>query len=337
MLGLTSWGTIVHPLEAVDPLGVALWDANNEAIVTIMRSCCSLEEKLFLKGYSNTSHAWTTLREHHEQIGPITQVTLIRQLLQLHYRKSEHFSTTSVNITESVQCIYAMGMPTANTFTLIMMMNAMDNELPHVRDHIMDTIIHSTASDPYTPPMALSHLVMEQQLVDSKSSASPTLALAASTTPTLRTTKTCTVCGKPRHTKCCTNPKCPPGCRVSHTWPECFSEGGSRAGQHDAVLQKKADRCCIAAPSNPKAGTVSTGKSGNICYNQSGWAYFVDSATNTAFMLQDVPGSESSPTAIMQEFVGLASNVITPDIVCSFSVSNVNKYDALFMDLDDLQ
>ena len=101
-------GTVARPLEAVDPLGVVLWDANNEAIVAIMHSHCSLEEKLFLEGYSNASHAWTTLCERHEQIGPITQVTLICQLLQLCYRKSECFSMRSVNITESVWRIYSM-------------------------------------------------------------------------------------------------------------------------------------------------------------------------------------------------------------------------------------
>ena len=172
-------GSLVHPAEAVGPHGADLWDANNEAIVTIMRGCCSLEEKIFLEGQTNAYRAWKILRDRHEQIGLITQITLIQKLLQLRYRKTERFAKVSLEITEAVCCIYAIGMPTSETFTLMMMMNALSDELPHIRDQIADAIVHSSVSDPYTPLMAYTQLEMEQQIVDSRSPSSGTFALTA--------------------------------------------------------------------------------------------------------------------------------------------------------------
>lgn len=47
-----------------------------------------------------------------------------------------------------------MGLPSADTFTLILMMNAMGDELPQVCDQIADAIVCSSADDPYTPMQA---------------------------------------------------------------------------------------------------------------------------------------------------------------------------------------
>ena len=84
-------GSLIRPVEAVDPHGADLWDANNEAIIVIMHGCCSLEEKIFLEGQTNAYHAWKILCDWHEQIGPIAQITLIQKLLQPCYHKTERF------------------------------------------------------------------------------------------------------------------------------------------------------------------------------------------------------------------------------------------------------
>ena len=326
-------GLVTCPIEAVDPASVDLWDANNEAIIAIMHGRCSLEEKLFLEGQTNAFHTWKILRDRHEQISPVAQITLIQKLLQLRYRKTERFAKVSLEITEAVRRIYAMGMPTSDTFTLIMMMNALSDELPHVRDHIADAIVHSSTSDPYTPLMAHTRLDMEQQLADSKSTSSGTFVLAATSIPkptTGHAALTCAVCGKSGHLKCCTNPKCPPECRVGHTWPECFSEGGGHAGQREAVLCEKAEK----RHTTGKSGAVATGKPGNIRYDQSGRAYLVDPETNTAFALQDVPSAVcAQPT---REFSGLASDILTPELVSSLPGYDTDEYDAMYLDTSAL-
>ena len=282
-----------------------------------MRGRCSLEEKLFLEGQTNAFRAWKILHEWHEQIGPIAQINHIQKLLQLHYHKSERFVKTSLEISETVRHIYAMGMPTSETFSLIMMMNAMGNELPHVQDQIANVIVRSTPSNPYTPTMVHARLEMEQQLVNSKSLSSNHLALAASAK----------LAPSQRSSKVCTNPKCPPERQVGHTFPECFSKGGGRAGQRKAVLQEKAEKRCTVALSASKPGAVATGKPGNVRYDQAGCAYFVDPAMNTAFMLHESAGGSIASSSATQEFAGLAA------LLPLLSVHDTDEYKALFLDL----
>ena len=69
---------------------------------------------------------------------------------------------TSLEISEMVRHIYAMGMPISETFSLIMMMNAMVDKLPYVQDQIADAIMHSTPSDPYT--LIMVHACLEMVL-----------------------------------------------------------------------------------------------------------------------------------------------------------------------------
>ena len=212
-------------------------------------------------------------------------------------------------------------------------MNALSDELPHVRDHITDAIVRSSASDPYTPLMAHTQLKMEQQLADSKSTSSGTFVLAATSIPKPTTgcaALTCAVCGKSGHLKCCTNPKRPPEHHVSHTWPECFSEDGGHAGQCEAVLLEKAEKRCTTG----KPGAVATGKLGNIQYDQSGQVYLVDPKTNTVFALQDTPSATcAQPT---REFAGLASDILIPELVSSLLGYDTDEYDTMYLDTSTL-
>jgi hypothetical protein len=167
--------------------------------------------------------------------------------------------------------------------------------------------VRSTANDPYTSLLAWGRLDMEQQLIDSKSPLPSTLVLAA----TMKSYGPC-------QPKSSTNPKCPPERRIGHTWSECFSEGGGHAGQRDAVLQAKAAKCRAMITTSSKPPTIATGKPGNIHYDISGRAYFVDPITNTVFMLQDTPtGSSTTSSLPSQEFTGLASDVLTPSTAAS--------------------
>ena len=225
-----------------------------------------------------------------------------------------------------------MGMPTSKTFILIMM-NILSNKLPHVWDQIADAIVRSSVSDPYTPLMAHTRLEMEQQIVDSRSPSSGTFALTATPAPkplSGHAALTCVICGKLGHHKCCLNLKCPPERHVGHLWPECFSEGGGHAGQHDTVLHEKAEKQRAAG----KSGTVATGKPGNVQYDQSGQAYFVDPETNMVFALHDTPGATAnSPT---MEFTGLASDTLTPEVASSLSGFDADEYNAMYLDTSAL-
>ena len=176
---------------------------------------------------------------------------------------------------------------------------------------------------------------MEQQIVDLRPPSSGTFALAATPAPKPPSgcaALTCVICGKSGHLKCCLNPKCPPEHRVGHLWPECFSEGGGRAGQHDVVLSKKAEKQHAAG----KSGTVATGKPGNVQYDQSGRAYFVDLETNMVFALHDAPGATANSNSPTTEFTGLALDTLTPEVASSLPGFDADKYNAMYLDTSAL-
>ena len=56
-----------------------------------------------------------------------------------------------------------------------------------------------------------------------------------------------------------------------------------------------------------------------------------------AFVLHDVPGGSTQPLPIItQEFAGLAVDTLTPDVLVSLPVHDIDEYDAMYLDLSGL-
>ncbi|KAG2052939.1 hypothetical protein BDR06DRAFT_972624 [Suillus hirtellus] len=116
---------IMHPDEILDPITLST------------RSCT--EDQDFLLPFTNTHAAWTALKLHHEQVGPIAQILLIQQDFALCYCHAERFALTSI--------------PKEEDFLMILMLNAMSEELPHGRPHTA-TLLDLTAVRPPTQTVA---------------------------------------------------------------------------------------------------------------------------------------------------------------------------------------
>ncbi|KAG1731118.1 hypothetical protein EDD22DRAFT_740474, partial [Suillus occidentalis] len=157
-------GLVAHPDLSLDPTSAGHWDLNNLCIVAALRTQSSSEENDFLRNFTNANLAWVALKTRHEKVGPIAQILLIQQALAVKYLRSECLSTTSTNLSDLVRHIYAIGIPKENNFLTIMMLNVMAEELPHVRNHIVDALSTSTSSNPYGPSNIHSRLDVEQQL-----------------------------------------------------------------------------------------------------------------------------------------------------------------------------
>ncbi|KAG1887385.1 hypothetical protein F4604DRAFT_1527291, partial [Suillus subluteus] len=157
-------GLVSRPDLSLDPSSAGHWDLNNLCIVAALRTRSSSEENEFLRGFTNANLAWVALKSQHEKVGPIAQILLIQQALAVKYLHSERLSTTSTNLSELVRHIYAIGIPKEEDFLTIMMLNAMANDLPHIRNHIVDALATSTSSNPYGPSNICSRLDVEQQL-----------------------------------------------------------------------------------------------------------------------------------------------------------------------------
>ncbi|KAG0693561.1 hypothetical protein DFH29DRAFT_772007, partial [Suillus ampliporus] len=157
-------GVIPRPDPVTDFAGTGTWDLNNLCIVAALHTRSSPEEQDFLCPFTNAFLAWTALKARHEKVGPIAQILLIQQALAIHYRRSDRLSATSTQISDIVRCIYVIGLPKEDDFLTIMMLNAMSDDLPHVRNHIADALATSTSSSAYGPSNIRSRLDVEQQL-----------------------------------------------------------------------------------------------------------------------------------------------------------------------------
>lgn len=209
-------GIVTHPDPTLDPSSAGHWDLNNLCIVAALCTRSSTEENNFLRGYTNTHLAWDALKSRHEKVGPIAQILLIQQALAIKYLRSERLSTTSTLLNDLVHRIYAIGIPKEDDFLTIMMLNAMAEDLPHVRNHIADALTTSTTANPYGPSHIRSRLDVEQQLIDSEKSKGGDVALAA------------TGKGGNHHSN---RVPCGTCGATSHPTKDCFSKGGAMEGK----------------------------------------------------------------------------------------------------------
>jgi len=330
-------GLIQRPDPLIDPIGAGTWDLNNLCIIAALRTRSTPEEGEFLRSFTNAHLAWTELKGRHEKVGPIAQILLIQQALSTRFRRGECLSVTSTMLTELVRRIYAISLPKEEDFLMIMLLNAMTDDFPHVRNHIADAITTSSPSAPYGPSNIRARLDVEQQLIDSDKSKSGDVAMVANNKGGhTRSSKTCSDCGHTGHSSCCT---------TCHGWghnaKDCFGKGGAMEGKKDEVLARKRaarDATTKGGSSSKMPKPASTGKPGGLRYDTSGRAYLLDSETQEAVYVAST-GSTTAAAAseTTQEFAGLASDAITPSFIRELSSTHDDEFTALLAAFDDIQ
>jgi hypothetical protein len=320
-------GLVTRPDPSVDPVSAGHWDLNNLCIIAALRTRSTSEENDFLRNYTNAYLAWDALKSRHEQVGPIAQILLIQQALAVRYRRSERLSTTSTQLGEIVRRIYAIGIPKEEDFLTIMMLNAMAEDLPHVRNHIADALATSTSTKSYGPSNIRSRLDVEQQLIDTEKSKSGDIVMAATgkgNGAQHRDRVSCGTCGN-----------------SSHPTKDCFAKGGAMEGKRDEVLAcKRAAREARGSSAGnkttatPKAAAA-TGKPGGLRYDTNGRAYLLDSESHQAIYVASAPEPVDTHTP-STEFAGLASDAITPAFIRELSAVDEDEYTALIAAADSL-
>ncbi|KAG2737898.1 hypothetical protein P692DRAFT_20760463, partial [Suillus brevipes Sb2] len=335
-------GVITRPDDTLDPTGATTWDLNNLCIVAALSTRSCTEDQDFLLPFTDAHAAWTALKSRHEQVGPIAQILLIQQAFALRYRRSERFALTSTQLTDLARRIYAIGIPKEEDFLTILMLNAMSEDLPHVRNHVADAIVISTPSAPYGPTNIRTRLELEQQLVDNDKGkgAGDVAMIAANKGKSSRGRPPCPDCGQTTHTNCCST------CGGWwHSTKDCYGKGGAMEGKKDDIIAKRraaragggnttstsATKSSGTTSSRPTKG-ASTGKPGGLRYDTSGRAYLLDAETHEAIFVANAPPSASSGTTTpTKEFAGLAFDSPTTAFIEELPD---DAYDALFAAID---
>ena len=113
---------------------------------------------------------WSALKSHHKQEGPITQILLIQEVLNIRYLKSERLSSASTKLADLNTHIFAIGIPTKDVFLSSLMLNSLSGELTNVRDHVATLL---SSSNTFTSNDICKWLDTEQQIIDSDSAKFP--------------------------------------------------------------------------------------------------------------------------------------------------------------------
>ena len=146
-------GTIPCPTDSTE--SASIWDVNNLCIITAMKTCCTCEESLLLCHAFNAKDTWNILQTQHKKFGPVAQILLIQEALGVQFKCSDRLATTSTQLRNIIDCIYAIGILQQGDFLLIFLMNALSVDSLGIHNHIADYINASTLTNPYTSAHAL--------------------------------------------------------------------------------------------------------------------------------------------------------------------------------------
>ena len=111
-------------------------------------------------------HAWDALKAQHEVQGPIQQVLLIQEAMDIHYSHSgKQLSITSSKFADLNKRIWYMGTPSHNLFLCILMINGLSGEFTDVQSSLACELARATTDQPYKPTDICRALDVEQQLI----------------------------------------------------------------------------------------------------------------------------------------------------------------------------
>ncbi|KZT00532.1 uncharacterized protein LAESUDRAFT_764525 [Laetiporus sulphureus 93-53] len=301
-------GAVVQPDPNLDFDSSENWIINDRMICAYISKSCSTEEQHFISSgsYDTVKDLWDAIRSHHQQQGTYTQALLLQEALSCHFNCSEHLLVTVERIQDLVECIYAIGLPTADSLTCICLLHAMGGDFAHVQSQVGTALADSHRTKPYTAADIIACVDLEQRLIDGTSGASKDVLLTKRAGHFSSSKKTCTNSWCPR----------PQG----HDTANCWGPGGVMEGCRDEVLSHKK----VTWEKGKSSGSSSL-----IKKDGSGHVYLIDDAGQTYFLSAAsaspiTASSAASPSPSASEFASLAA--VSPDWL-TFVSSDPGRFD----------
>ena len=286
--GLLSYilGERTKPSQSTEPRAYENWVENDRFAFTAIAMNISDDDEAELDMEKGSKTAWDTLRDRHQNEGPIRQVDLLRTALNMKCRKGTPLPQTCREIYDAVDQAFAMGDFTVDLFRCIAIINSLE-DFPHIRSSILRDLRTSTKDKEYTSKDIRHYLESEQTLhaVTEKSTNASDIALAARTSN-----------AKSFNIPTCSNCK-----RQGHSNQYCISPGGGMARK--TIQESKDARLKDRENSRNGNNTKTSSSNGKIAVN-------VKDSSGKAFIIHVNPNDISTPTNhIKPEFAGLASDL----------------------------
>jgi hypothetical protein len=294
--GLLSYvlGEKSKPSPSSEPRAHENWIENDRFAYTAIAMNVSDENEAELDMAKGAKVAWDTLRERHQNEGPVRQVDLLHTALNVKCKKGMPLPQTCHKICNAVDQAFMMGDFTVDLFRCIAIINTLE-DFPHICSSILWDLRASTKEKEYTSKDIRHYLESEETLHSATKSFSVSdITLTA-------------------HTKSPNVPTCSNCKRQGHSNLYCISPGGGMAGK---TIQESKD---ARYKDRENARTHNTTKSNS---NTRKIAVNVKDSTGKVFIIHVDPSDISTPSNnAKSEFASLASD--HPESILPDSLENI--------------
>lgn len=140
---------VPEPIPSVTPHAHDNWKANMCLANTFLTSSVDPQECKLLDLKVNTITSWKNIKERHQKEGPIQQVTLLQQVLNIHCIKESSLPEVTNKICDLVEHAWTMGNITCDLFCSITILHALGEEFQHGHTIISHDINLSTKDKPF--------------------------------------------------------------------------------------------------------------------------------------------------------------------------------------------
>ena len=288
------------PARVTKPQSYKNWIKNDCFTFTAIVMNVSDDDEAELDMDKGAKAAWDTLKERHQNEGPIWQVDLLHTALNMKCKKGTPLPQTCREICDVIDQVFAMGDFTADLFRCIAIINSL-KDFPHIRSSILCDLCASTKEKEHTSNDIHHYLESEQTLHAATDKSSSTSDITLST---------CTSHTKSPHIPTCSNCK-----RTGHTNHYCICTGGGMTGK--TIQESKDAHHKDRENSRSNTHTKPSNNNGKIAVN-------VKDSSGKAFIihvnLSDIPSlaSDNKP-----EFAGIASD--PPESLLSNTIKNIER------------
>ena len=294
--GLLSYvlGEKSKPSPSSEPCAYENWVENDRFAYTAIAMNVSDNDEAELDMAKGTQMAWDTLKERHQNEGPVRQVDLLCTALNIKCKKGTPLPHPCREICDAVDQAFTMGTFTADLFRCIVIINSL-KDFPHIRSSILRDLRASTKEKEYTSKDIRHYLESEE-------------TLHAATKPLSTSDIALTARAKSPNIPTCSNCK-----RQGHSNQYCISSGGGMAGKTIQESKDAHQRDRDNARGN--SATKSHNNAGKIAVN-------IKDSAGKAFIIRVDPCDISTPNNnTKSEFAGLALDL--PEAILPDSMENI--------------
>lgn len=237
-------GLTVKPDRRIEPRAANNWEDNDRAVLSFIRLHIATSEREYVAKCATSKEAFDTLRDRHEKQGPLKQVLIMHEALNVSYSRSEDFSITTTRLQDLNQRIWSTGPPDPQSFLTILMLNALAREFSDIRSQVAMQLSQGTC----TPDSIRNRLDTESSL--HTAAASPPVVLVSQSAPSRHSSRLL-----------CANPNCK---SPTHEMPYCVKPGGGMQGKSidEAKAAQRAAKGKTARPASATSMQTFSGPNG---------------------------------------------------------------------------